>query len=311
MLLVSPKAAADKTGKCPPVPESTLPAEVCNNTPSECSSDISCGDDLKCCSNGCNSVCTTPVFSGCEQVRSILKSQEEIFVPSCTSTGEFEPVQCHNGSCWCVDELGFEEAGTRAVSRDLVNCSDKDANLDNHQPMCVAPRDCAGFLCRMLCPYGFALDEEGCPICHCRNPCENFQCPDGKECQLEDLPCGDEICPPLPTFLSMSGYFGIKVAAILKVSVNSDRFPWHPPMPSSNPPPCVPGKQPRLLAELCPAGSPLASPETGHPFLCGTEPSKPQCPASFLCEVQPGNDYGVCCPLLGKSKYTQDNIPPD
>lgn len=36
-----------------------------------------------------------------------------IFVPSCTSTGAFQEVQCWGGECWCVDPQGQEVSGSR------------------------------------------------------------------------------------------------------------------------------------------------------------------------------------------------------
>ncbi len=37
------------------------------------------------------------------------------YVPQCTSTGEYEQIQCHGsiGRCWCVNENGEEQDGTR------------------------------------------------------------------------------------------------------------------------------------------------------------------------------------------------------
>jgi len=48
-------------------------------------------------------------------------------LPKCDPLGDFEPVQCDplTGNCFCVDESGFELAGTRARSLDLVNCTSK------------------------------------------------------------------------------------------------------------------------------------------------------------------------------------------
>ncbi|EDO40373.1 predicted protein, partial [Nematostella vectensis] len=44
------------------------------------------------------------------------------FVPACTSTGQYERVQCHSstGYCWCVDKFGRELPNTRAKGR--VTC---------------------------------------------------------------------------------------------------------------------------------------------------------------------------------------------
>jgi len=48
-------------------------------------------------------------------------------LPKCDPLGDFEPVQCDplSGNCFCVDESGFELAGTRARSLDIVNCTSK------------------------------------------------------------------------------------------------------------------------------------------------------------------------------------------
>lgn len=49
-------------------------------------------------------------------------------MPRCNKQGAFEQIQCDNeivSSCWCVDEAGFEMAGTRAPAAALVNCTGK------------------------------------------------------------------------------------------------------------------------------------------------------------------------------------------
>ncbi|KAK4325643.1 hypothetical protein Pmani_003736 [Petrolisthes manimaculis] len=52
----------------------------------------------------------------------------------------------------------------------------------------------------MLCPYEFELDEEGCPLCQCRDPCKGRGLPRGSlSCTLEETHCDSEPCPPMPT----------------------------------------------------------------------------------------------------------------
>jgi hypothetical protein len=54
-------------------------------------------------------------------------TDNDISLPSCDPIGDYEPVQCDplTGNCFCVDESGFELAGTRARSLQLVNCTSK------------------------------------------------------------------------------------------------------------------------------------------------------------------------------------------
>lgn len=52
----------------------------------------------------------------------LTSSSKEEFMPNCTSNGQFRPVQCHNNSCWCVDEKGLEIAESR-VHDGLPDCA--------------------------------------------------------------------------------------------------------------------------------------------------------------------------------------------
>lgn len=121
------------------------------------------------------------------------------------------------------------------------------------------PEGCSGHTCRMLCAYGFATDERGCPLCRCYDPCSEVSCGGALTCQLEEpVSCTRPPCLPVPT--------------------------------------CKKG---RSLDNVCPAGAPLTMPGSGvppRPFLCGLGAGQPRCPPLFECSVQPGNDYGVCCP---------------
>ena len=59
------------------------------------------------------------------------------------------------------------------------------------------------------------------------------------------------------------------------------------------------GKQPRSLDDACPVGKALTVSERNKLFLCGLDVTKPQCPTFFNCIIQPGMEYGVCCPDAG------------
>ncbi|KAJ8713853.1 hypothetical protein PYW08_007473 [Mythimna loreyi] len=247
-------ANAELRGRCP-AQESACPARA---TP--CSTDDECGEKI-CCSTTCGRACVDPLFTGCENVKLSTERISRALIaensrggrgkvpsmrsPRCKLTdGEFEEIQCDNeivSTCWCVDAAGFELPGTRAPAAALVNCSRVDP--------------CAAHTCRMLCPLGFELDQRGCPLCKCRDPCSSVTCPGQLSCQLEEAPCLKPPCPPVPT--------------------------------------C---KRGRSLMNICPVGEPLLISETSRPFLCGTDPGKPNCPPLYRCLVESGNDYGVCCP---------------
>ncbi|XP_017786716.1 PREDICTED: balbiani ring protein 3-like [Nicrophorus vespilloides] len=249
-LLVSATSAKKEKStteaKCPKISECPYNAQFCED-------DEDCNPDSACCNSSCGNVCTKQLFTGCQTLRTAaarrakslgVDGKKNVRIPRCARDGAFEPIQCSNeivSSCWCVDEAGFEMPGTRAPAAALVNCT--------------APKPCAAHTCRMFCPHGFALAKDGCPLCKCRDPCEDVKCPDALACQLEELSCKDPPCPPIPT--------------------------------------C---KRGRSLDNICPVGDPLRISDTVRPFLCGNDPTKPNCPPMYQCLVQPGNDYGVCCP---------------
>ncbi|KAK9721248.1 WAP-type (Whey Acidic Protein) 'four-disulfide core' [Popillia japonica] len=248
---IDPKVSED--GKCPEITECPFNAESCFD-------DDDCNLGSSCCNSPCGKVCTKQLYTGCETLRQAASrrakalgvNKKSVRMPRCSRNGGFEPVQCNNeivSSCWCVDETGFELPGTRAPAAALVNCTE--------------PKPCAAHTCRMFCPHGFSLAQDGCPLCKCRDPCEDIKCPDSLACHLEDLACSDPPCPPVPT--------------------------------------C---KRGRSLDNICPVGNPLRISDTVRPFLCGNEPSKPNCPPMYQCLVQTGNDYGVCCPASLKIQKT-------
>ncbi|XP_066152915.1 uncharacterized protein [Euwallacea fornicatus] len=179
----------DSASKCPMLTECPFRAEQCQD-------DEDCPPDAVCCKSPCGKVCTKQLFTGCQTLRmaasrrakSLGVEPKQVRMPRCNKQGGFERVQCDNeivSSCWCVDETGFELPGTRAPAAALVNCT--------------APKPCADATCRMFCPHGFALTKEGCPMCRCRDPCDDVNCPNALECHLEELACADPPCPPVPT----------------------------------------------------------------------------------------------------------------
>lgn len=60
------------------------------------------------------------------RAKSLGLSSKSVRMPRCNKEGGFEKIQCDNElvtSCWCVDEAGFEIAGTRAPNAASVNCT--------------------------------------------------------------------------------------------------------------------------------------------------------------------------------------------
>lgn len=168
--------------------------------------------------------------------------------PRCDKRGQFETIQCSNNrrgeDCWCVDEYGVEIPGTRNATKANVQCKE--------------PENCPASACRMFCPSGFSRDPKtGCTQCRCRDPCDGLTCPNGQSCQLVEVKCKTEPCPPVPT---------------CKKARSLANF--------------CPAGMPLAIED----GTNM------RPFLCGLDPGKPQCPPLYQCMVEGGNDYGVCCP---------------
>uniref|UniRef100_A0A1I8PSF0 Thyroglobulin type-1 domain-containing protein n=1 Tax=Stomoxys calcitrans TaxID=35570 RepID=A0A1I8PSF0_STOCA len=191
-------------------------------------------------------------LTACQHLRRSVNRRSKTFrvrVPRCDKSGRFEEIQCMSAKrgedCWCVDEYGVEIPGTRNASKKDVQCRE--------------PENCPASACRMFCPSGFARDPEtGCTQCRCRDPCEGHNCPNGQSCQLVDVKCKSEPCPPVPT---------------CKKARSLGNF--------------CPAGLPLAIED----GS-----TSMRPFLCGLEDGKPQCPPVYKCMVEGGNDYGVCCP---------------
>ncbi|KAI8497578.1 growth hormone receptor [Branchiostoma belcheri] len=80
------------------------------------------------------------------------------YVPTCTETGAYTPVQCHGstGECWCADGQGQEVSGTRVGAGYQPDCSD------------YAVLSCPVLFCTITCQHGFAVGQDGCPTCDCK-----------------------------------------------------------------------------------------------------------------------------------------------
>ncbi|XP_026172427.1 thyroglobulin isoform X2 [Mastacembelus armatus] len=113
----------------------------------------------------------TPVLTSCSRQQEA--DAAAIFVPSCTSSGGFQEVQCQSGECWCVDPQGQEVAGSRTSGRPprcpsrcerdramaLKVKSNMAAGAEIYIPACseagdFLPLQCVGSRC-------FCVDTEG------------------------------------------------------------------------------------------------------------------------------------------------------
>ncbi|XP_025099691.1 zonadhesin-like [Pomacea canaliculata] len=84
------------------------------------------------------------------------------------------PEPCENYQC---------PSGTKCkVMGDVDKCD--GIVCSNLYPACIdAKTECPLVACRMLCPFGKELDDNGCELCGCKDVCRQVVCPTGKKCQ--------------------------------------------------------------------------------------------------------------------------------
>ncbi|OQV15699.1 putative Uncharacterized protein ZC84.1 [Hypsibius exemplaris] len=258
--------SATKPGLC--APPSRL---FITGTMQKCSADADCPYDSKCCDSKSGiKVCAPaqPAFSACQHQRVIAEEVARSidssinFTPECLETnGSFAPIQCSEAKqrCWCVNEAGFEVAGTRVPLGTPVKLC------------CAAPRVCPNPECRMLCPQSFRIMKDGCPRCECYDACDEIKCPRSTKCVTEELTCVNEPCPPISR-CSARSIDDVDCPSGLPALVDTNKKDYH----------------------LC-------------SLLDSIKASK--CPSGFDCNVRPGKEFGVCCPLAKENIIKPGQCP--
>ncbi|EPB80656.1 WAP-type 'four-disulfide core [Ancylostoma ceylanicum] len=110
---------------CPSSVEKSL-VEKITNCSSTCESDDDCAGMKRCCRVGCSTQCLYPVrTTPCFHAALTAELYEIRKLRRCDRAGKFEPIQCDDDGCFCVDiDNGEEIAGTR-TSEDAPNCKGK------------------------------------------------------------------------------------------------------------------------------------------------------------------------------------------
>ncbi|XP_014613206.1 PREDICTED: uncharacterized protein LOC106791790 isoform X2 [Polistes canadensis] len=110
--------------------------------------------------------------------------------PQCDKNGFYKPLQCHNGTCACVNRHGIILRGNVSPETDCKS-------VKNSWQVCNT------ISCDLVCPYGYEIDSNGCETCNCHDPCKDVSCGSREVCTMVDVNCGPgEYCPPVPACLT-------------------------------------------------------------------------------------------------------------
>ncbi|KIH58475.1 WAP-type 'four-disulfide core [Ancylostoma duodenale] len=222
---------------CPSSVEKSL-IEKITNCSSNCESDDDCAGMKRCCRVACFHAALTAELYEIRKLR------------RCDRAGKFEPIQCDDGGCFCVDiDNGEEVPGTR-TSDDAPNCK--------------AINTCPDVVCRTSCPYEFEKEPNGCRSCRCRNPCAEVKCPQGSFCVMTAVSCFQtENCPPQPRCvlnLCPRGEPFISPVGVVETCSAKDQCPsdfWCHQVGFSSAGLCCPLPTRTVHSGSCPAATPL------------------------------------------------------
>ncbi|CAD5121918.1 DgyrCDS10382 [Dimorphilus gyrociliatus] len=162
----------------------------------ECSHDLDCKEDRKCCKSAFGQRCMNPLINStgsCAKAKEaaiqVLKASPSspIMIPRCKLSGEWGEIQCLDslGVCWCVDKNGKQIKGT--VVRGRPNCNSTTSD-DSICPPDTTIRKCSYNLCaRLTCP--------GNPLAVCRiDPCGHCR-PKFFDTKNREVDCKDNLQP--------------------------------------------------------------------------------------------------------------------
>ncbi|XP_048580501.1 thyroglobulin isoform X2 [Nematostella vectensis] len=129
-----------------------------------------------------------------------------VFIPRCTGDGKYELQQCHGSVCFCVDESGNEEPGTRVSRGQKANCTVKmtlkassmpceverstksSSDVTDHVPQCKKTGHYEEVQCSAWTGYCWCVDTNGTEMAGSRTR-EHLSCPSlgtkPSKCQLE------------------------------------------------------------------------------------------------------------------------------
>uniref|UniRef100_A0A158R3Z3 WAP domain-containing protein n=1 Tax=Syphacia muris TaxID=451379 RepID=A0A158R3Z3_9BILA len=155
----------------------------------QCQRDSDCPGMKRCCSIGCSSLCTYPTkTTAC--IHDVIT--HEVYkvgrLPKCDAAGNYEQQQCDSYGCFCVNvNTGKLVPFSRQHAEAASACSETPKYL------------CRQFKCTKNCSYGFEVDEDGCELCDCKNPCRNVECSNNELCIMLPVQCYQKNhCPPQP-----------------------------------------------------------------------------------------------------------------
>ncbi|KAK4885140.1 hypothetical protein RN001_001411 [Aquatica leii] len=130
------------------------------------------------------------IWQPCGYIRKCVPCLEPICIQSCPYGYQLDDKGCK--TCECIDPCSFYKCSDDEYCvAEPIGCK-YDASCGTRFN-CV--KKCPDILCTLYCPYGFELDCNNCPVCSCKNPCNNVICPKYHYCVVNQIYCKKAPCP--------------------------------------------------------------------------------------------------------------------